>query len=143
MLRYEAGGAEVPWDTFLARFRQTLEQPSWVLDGFASPTTFEEMVRRATVLVYVERPTLVHCWWVTKRLLLSPLVKPLGWPDNSPIWSATMASYRYLRLSHRFWTPEVKERLTSYRPSKRVHVIRASRDERALLGELAPAIGNR
>ena len=137
LLRYEPGGAEAPWGTFLTRFRETLQRSSWVVDGFASPDTFEAMISRATVLVYVERPTPIHYWWVTKRFLLSPVAKPLGWPENSPMWASTKASYRYLRLADRFWTQELKDRLLSFRPAKQVHVVRSSKDERSLLDVLA------
>lgn len=136
LLRYQAGGSEVPWSVFLAQYQETLQRASWVLDGFASPDTFEATLSRANVLVYVERPTPIHYWWVTKRFLLSPVAKPLGWPDRSPMWASTMASYRYLRLSGRFWTQELKDRLLSFRPAKQVHVVRTSKDERALLSDL-------
>ena len=136
LLRYEPGGTEVPWVVFLTRFHEVLQRSSWVVDGFASPDTFEEMMARATVLVYVERPTPIHYWWVTKRFLLSPVAKPIGWPENSPMWASTMASYRYLRLADRFWTQELKNRLRSFRPAKQVHVVRSSNDERVLLDDL-------
>lgn len=141
LLRYEEGGAEVSPDTFLARYDAVLAQPQWVVDGFASPATFEATISRATVLAYVERPTPVHYWWVTKRFLLSPFAEPIGWPKGSPLWASTIASYRYLRLSPRFWTEDLKQRLLSYRPAKQVHVVRTARDERALLNGLKPMAG--
>lgn len=139
LLRYEAGGAEVPANEFAKRFGEVMNQPSWVLDGFASRTTFETTIERATVLAYVERPTPVHYWWVTKRFLLSPFAKPIGWPEGSPMWASTLSSYRFLRLSDRFWNAELKARLLSYRPAKRVHVVRSARDERVLLDDLRSA----
>lgn len=143
LLRYEAGGAEVPANEFAKRFSEVMNQPSWVLDGFASRATFETAIDRATVLAYVERPTAVHYWWVTKRFLLSPVAKPIGWPEGSPMWASTVSSYRYLRLSDRFWNAELKARLLSYRPAKRVHVIRSASDERVLLEDLRFAAGGR
>ena len=38
------------------------------------------MLRAADVLVYVKSATLIHDWWVTKRLIQSPSLKPAGWP---------------------------------------------------------------
>ena len=136
LLRYEDGGAEVPAETFMARYTQVLAQPNWVLDGFASPATFQATLERATVLVYVERPALVHYWWVTKRFILSPIRAPLGWPRRSPMVASTLASYRYLRRSPRFWTEELKERLRSHRPAKQVHFIDTGSDEKQLLDDL-------
>ena len=142
LLRYEEGGTEIPSNEFAKRYNNVLNQPTWVLDGFASPTTFEATINRATVLAYVERPTPVHYWWVTKRFLLSPFAEPIGWPEKSPMWASTLASYRYLRLSDRFWTMELKARLLSYRPAKRVHVVRSKRDERKLLQDLKSVTGS-
>lgn len=136
LLRYEDGGTEVPAETFMARYTQVLAQPNWVLDGFASPATFQATLERATVLVYVERPALVHYWWVTKRFILSPIRAPLGWPRRSPMVASTLASYRYLRRSPRFWTEELKERLRSHRPAKQVHFIGTGSDEKQLLDDL-------
>ena len=136
LLRYEDGGTEVPAETFMARYTQVLAQPNWVLDGFASPAAFQATLERATVLVYVERPALVHYWWVTKRFILSPIRAPLGWPRRSPMVASTLASYRYLRRSPRFWTEELKERLRSHRPAKQVHFIGTGSDEKQLLDDL-------
>ena len=136
LLRYEEGGVEVPAETFMAWYSEVLAQPNWVLDGFASAATFQATLERATVLVYVERPTLVHYWWVTKRFLLSPIRAPLGWPRRSPMVASTLASYRYLRRSPRFWTEELKERLRARRPAKQVHFIGTGSDEKQLLEDL-------
>ncbi len=123
-------------EVFARRFNDVLESPAWVLDGFASPATFQATLERATVLVYVERPLPLHYWWVTKRFILSPVAKPIGWPKNSPMLASTLASYRYLRLSPRFWTAQLKQRLLSLRPTKRVHVVRSAGDEKVLLEEI-------
>ncbi len=136
LIQYKSGGGEIPRDEFLARHRELLAQDAWVLDGFGTPHTFEAMLRAADVLVYVERPPLVHYWWVTKRLLKAPFSKPVGWPANSPMITSTLSSYRYLRLSPRFWTPALKQRLIAMQPEKRVVVIRRERDVESLLNEL-------
>lgn len=113
-----------------------LAQPRWVLDGFGTRETFEAALREADVLVYVERASWVHYWWVTKRLLISPRAKPLGWPEDSPMVASTLDSYRGLRLSSRLWNPEFKARLMALRPAKHVFVVRNRSDEAAVLNEL-------
>lgn len=120
-----------------------LAQPRWVLDGFGTRQTFEAMVREADVLVYVERASWVHYWWVTKRFVISPLVKPLGWPPDSPMWESTISSYRNLRSSPRFWSAEFKEHLMARRPAKHVFVVRSRSTEAEVLRELQSIIGNR
>ena len=59
------------------------------------------MLRAADVLVYVERPTLTHYWWVTKRLLKSPFVQPLSWPEGSKMLKSTLTSYRFTAIALR------------------------------------------
>jgi hypothetical protein len=49
---------------------------------------------------------------------------------------STISSYRFLRLSGRFWTPAFKARLLALRPGKRVYVIRRQSDVKSLLAEL-------
>jgi len=136
LLQFEKGGAKVPDEEFLRRHREALVQPRWVADGFGTPQAFEAMLRAADVLVYVDRPSWIHYWWVTKRFLKSPFAKPLGWPEGSPILRSTVSSYRFLMLSSRFWTPALEARLLSLRPGKRVHVIRRQSDVTVLLLDL-------
>jgi hypothetical protein len=94
------------------------------------------------VLVYVERAPLIHYWWVTKRFLKSPFIKPLGWPEGSPMLRSTISSYRFLKLSPKFWTSELKAKLLALQPRKRVWVIRRRSDEMALLNELKQLTAN-
>ena len=136
LLQYQQGGAKVSDEEFLQRHTEALAQPQWVVDGFGNPQAFEAMLRAADVLVYVERSTLTHYWWVTKRFLKSPFVKPLGWPEGSPMLRSTISSYRFLSLSDRFWTPAFKARLLALRPGKRVYVVRRQSDVKSLLAEL-------
>lgn len=136
LLQYEKGGAKVPDEEFLRRHTEALAQQSWVVDGVGTPHAFEALLRAADVLVYVERSTLTHYWWVTKRFLKSPFSKPLGWPEGSPMLQSTINSYRFLRLSGRFWTPAFETRLLALRPGKRVYVVRRQSDVTSLLVEL-------
>jgi len=136
LIQFMPGGGRVPDDVFARLHAEILAQPHWVIDGFGTLTAFQAMIEAADVLVYVERAAWVHYWWVTKRLLKSPFVKPLGWPEGSPMLRSTLSSYRFLRLSPRFWTRERTAQLLAMRPGKQVFVIRGRHDERALLNEL-------
>jgi adenylate kinase family enzyme len=138
LLQYETGDAMVRDEEFLRRHTEVLAGKRWVVDGFGTPRAFEAMLRAADVLVYVERSFLTHYWWVTKRFLKSPFVQPLGWPEGSPILRSTLSSYRYLRLSSRFWTPAFKARLLALRPGKRVYVVHRQSDVNSLLVEFVP-----
>ncbi len=57
----------------------------------------------ADTLIHVDLPLLTHCRWVTKRLVKGMFVTPEGWPEDSPIWSSTMNSYRVLWLRLSSW----------------------------------------
>jgi hypothetical protein len=48
----------------------------------------------AETLVYIDLPLFTHYRWVTKRLFQGLFVTPEGWPEDSPIWSSTLDSYR-------------------------------------------------
>lgn len=136
LLQYEKGGARVQDEEFLQRLTEALARERWVVDGCGTPQAFEAMLRAADVLVYVERSTLTHYWWVTKRFLKSSFVKPLGWPDGRPMLKSTLSSYRFLRLSDRFWNTSFKAKLLALRPGKRVYVVRRQSDVSLLLIEL-------
>jgi hypothetical protein len=83
LIKYKAGCAPVPDEVFITLHAQILAEERWVIDGFGNAQSFAATLREADVLVYVERAPLIHCWWVTKRLLLSPFTKPLGWPEGA------------------------------------------------------------
>jgi adenylate kinase family enzyme len=136
LVQYQRGGSKVPDEEFLRRHAEILAQEQWVVDGFGNPQAFAAMLHAADLLVYVERFSLIHYWWVTKRLLTSPFSKPLGWPEGSPILSSTISSYRFLRRSSEFWNAALMDKLLALRPGKRVYVVRKQSDVRALLAEL-------
>jgi adenylate kinase family enzyme len=136
LIQFKKGGARVPDDELARLHADILGRPRWVLDGFGTVQTFEAMLREASVLVYVERVAWVHYWWVTKRFLVSPFSRPLGWPEGSPMLRSTISCYQYLKLSPQFWTADFKSRLMAQRPAKRVYVIRRRSDEVALLNDL-------
>jgi adenylate kinase family enzyme len=136
LVQYRRGGGKVPEEEFLRRHAEIMAQAQWVVDGFGNPQAFAAMLHAADVLVYVERSSWIHYWWVAKRLLKSPFSRPLGWPEGSPMLSSTISSYRFLRRSHGFWNPALKARLLALRPGKRVYVVRTQSDVRALLAEL-------
>lgn len=136
LVQFEEGGDKVPDEVFSSRHSAILADPHWVVDGFGTPRSFEDLLHAAEVLVYVERAPLVHYWWVTKRFLLSPFVSPLGWPARSPMVRSTISSYRVLRRSNRFWNAEFRAKLLALRPGKRVYIIERQSDARALLDHL-------
>ncbi len=78
LVQYLPGGGQLTDAEFSARHAEIISQRAWVIDGVGTAQTFPELLRAADVLVYVQRPALLHYWWVTKRLLKSPFTPPLG-----------------------------------------------------------------
>jgi adenylate kinase family enzyme len=136
LVQFAEGGARMPDDLFLERHAEILAGEHWVVDGFGNPQAFANLLNAADVLVYIERSSIVHYWWVTKRLVKSPFSHPLGWPKGSPMIRSTVDSYRFLRLSHKFWTPAFRERLLALRESKRVFMITRQSEARAAIAEI-------
>jgi adenylate kinase family enzyme len=135
-LQFSEGGVKVPDDIFFKRHAEILTKERWVIDGFGTSQSFEALLHAADVLVYVDRAPIVHYWWVTKRLIKSPFIKPLGWPKGSPILKSTLSSYRFLRLSHKLWTPAFLHKLLTLRQTKRVYMIGSRTDANAMMREL-------
>ena len=136
LIQFAEGGTRVPDDLFLKRHAEILSGEQWVVDGFGTPQAFSNLLSAADVLVYIERRSIVLYWWVTKRLVKSPFSRPLGWPKGSPVIRSTVDSYRFLRLSHRFWTPAFREKLLALGDGKRVFVVTRQSDARAVIAEL-------
>jgi len=143
LIQFVEGGAKVPDEVFFKQHSEILARPCWVIDGFGTPRSFEDLLRAADVLVYVERATIVHYWWVTKRFILSPFSKPQGWPARSPMLRSTISSYRFLRLSYKFWTQAFRATLLALQPGKRVYLVERQSDVRAILDDLTQVGGVR
>ena len=136
LIQFVEGGAKAPDEIFFRQHSDILANPRWVIDGFGTPRSFEDLLRAADVLVYVDRAAIVHYWWVTKRFILSPFSKPLGWPARSSMLKSTISSYRFLSLSYKFWTPAFRAKLLALQPDKRVYIVERQSDVGALLNEL-------
>lgn len=125
MIQYQAGGGEVPHEEFLKAHADLLRRDEWIIDGFGSVESAWERFSRADTLVYVDLPLVTHYLWVTKRLIKGLFVTPEGWPDNSPIWSSTMQSYKVIGLCHRRLTPRYRQLVAEAAASKRVHHLKS------------------
>src|SRR5262249_22171722 len=93
-MQFAAGGAKVPHDEFLQAHAGLLRHNEWIIDGFGTIALAWERFAAADTLVYIDLPLSVHYRWVTKRLIKGLFVDPPGWPENSPLWSSSLQSYR-------------------------------------------------
>ena len=75
------------------------------------------------MLIYVELPYYVSYRLITKKLIKSLFVKPIGWPEGSSVLKGTVAGWKYLRLSPKFWTSELFEKIKSRAEGKDIYRI--------------------
>ena len=134
LIKYRAGGGEVPHAEYLALHAGLLAREQWIIDGYGCTASCWERCAAADTLVYVDLPLLTHHRWVTKRLITGLFKNPEGWPENSPIWSSTLSSYRVLWLCHRHLTPKYRQLVADASISKRVHHLKSPAAMKAFVG---------
>ena len=143
MMQFRAGGAKVPHEEFLQAHADLLHRDEWIIDGFGNVTTAWHRFAAADTLVYVDLPLWVHYSWVTKRFVKGLFADPEGWPDNSPLWSSTLSSYRVIPLCHRNLTPRYRQLVAEAAASKRVHHLRSLSQVQAFLKAVENEFSNR
>ena len=121
LIQFKAGGGKVPHEEYLAAHAELLRRDAWIIDGFGNVATAWERFAAADTLVYLDLPLVTHHWFVAKRLLKGLFVPPEGWPENSPLWSSTIDSYKVIWLCHRGLTPKYRQLVADVAASKRVH----------------------
>jgi len=137
MIEFRVGGDKVPYkvphDEYLQAHADLIRREEWIIDGFGGVASAWERFAAADTLVYVDLPLFTHYRWVTKRLIKGLFGTPEGWPENSPMWSSTISSYRVLPLCHRNLTPKYRHLVADAAASKRVHHLRSPAQIRSFL----------
>jgi adenylate kinase family enzyme len=132
-IQFRAGGGEVPHEEYLKTHTELIKRDQWIIDGYGTTASAWERFSAADTLVYVDLPLLTHYRWVTKRLVKGLFVNPEGWPENSPMWSSTMSSYRVVWRCHRWLTPKYRQLVADASSSKRVHHLKSPGEMRTFL----------
>ena len=125
LIEYQKNGKRVPPSEYAKAHEKLINSENWIIDGFGSLDSFWLRINAADTIVYIDLPYRVHYWWVTKRLIKSVFVKPEGWPDGSSVLKGTLASWKYLRLSPKFWTPELFRKLQESSTNKSLYRIKS------------------
>jgi hypothetical protein len=136
----DGGGAATP-EEYIKMHADLLRQDKWIIDGYGSVASAWERFAMADTLVYVDLPLITHHWFVTKRLIKGLSVTPEGWPENSPMWSSTMSSYKVLWLCHRRLTPKYRQLVAEMAASKRVHHLKSKAEMKAFLENIGREYG--
>jgi adenylate kinase family enzyme len=124
---------KIPHEEFLREHEDLLRRDKWIIDGYGNVASAWERFDQADTLVYVDLPLVTHHWWVTKRLIAGLFVAPDGWPENSPVWSSTISSYKVLWLCHYRLTPKYRQLVAEMEAAKRVHHLRSGAEIAAFL----------
>jgi adenylate kinase family enzyme len=124
-IQFRAGGVAVPHEEYLRIHSELVRREEWIIDGFGSVASAWERFATADTLVLVDLPLTTHYWWVTKRLIRGLFTTPKGWPDDSPVWSSSLSSYRVIGACHRHLTPKYRQLIAESASSKRVHHLRS------------------
>ena len=127
-LQYRAGGVEVPHEEYLQTHATVLAQDEWIIDGFGCITLLWERLEAADTLIHVDLPLAVHALWVTKRLIKGLFAAPQGWPQDSPVISSSISSYRVLWPCHARLTPKYRSYVSEAAQRKRVVHLRSRRE---------------
>ena len=127
LIAYQKNGEPASPEQFVNNHAELIAQDSWIIEGLGTLPSFWARIEAADTLIYVDLPYGVHYWWVIKRLLTGLFVKPEGWPDGSSVWKGTLASWKFLRLSPRFWTPELLDSIQQRLDGKALYRIRSVR----------------
>ena len=123
LIEYKKNGERVSPEEYSKKHADLIGADSWIIEGLGTLESFWLRIDAADTLIYVDLPYSVHYWWVTKRLLKSFFVKPEGWPEGSSVLKGTLASWKYLRLSPKFWTPDLFEKIQSRGKGKDIYRI--------------------
>jgi len=136
MIKFKAGGEALPHIEYLNAHADLIRRDEWIIDGFGCVTSAWERFSAADTLIYVDLPLLIHYRWVTKRLVKGFFASPRGWPENSPLWSSTLSSYRVIPRCHRYLTPRYRQLVVHAAASKRVHHLRSPVEIQAFLAAI-------
>ena len=129
----EKDGGKITDETYQAIYADLLQRDEWIIDGYGTLASTWQRLDAADTLVYIDLPVLTHYRWVTKRLLKGLFRNPQGWPENSPLWSSTLDSYRVVWRCHRHLTPKYRQIVADVAASKRVHHLKSSAEMAAFL----------
>ncbi|SFS13812.1 hypothetical protein [Yoonia litorea] len=127
LMEYHQNGELVDRDVFYQKHAELIASDKWVIEGLGTMRSFWDRIDAADTLVYVDLPYRIHYWWVIKRFLKAPFVKPLGWPEGSSVLKGTLAGFKYLKLSRAFWTPDLLEKIKVRAKGKTLHHITSLR----------------
>ena len=123
LIEYKNNGERIPLEEYTKKHNELISADHWIIDGLGPLDSFWQRIDAADTVIYIDLPYLVHYWWVIKRLVTSGFVKPEGWPEGSSVFQGTITSLKFLRLSPKFWTPELFNKIKQRAAEKKFYKI--------------------
>ena len=123
LIEYQKNGEKIPAEEYKKAHEKLINSESWIIEGLGTLDTFWARIDAADTLIYIDLPYRVHYWWATKRYLTSLFIKPEGWPEGCSVLKGTLASWKYLRLSPKFWTAEFFDNIQQRANNKKIYRI--------------------
>lgn len=111
LIEYQPDGERITRNEFLAAHKRILSNERWIIEGLGVLQAFWERIDAADTIIYIDLPYRIHYWWVIKRFILSAIKQPEGWPKGSSVLKGTINGFKYLRLSRKFWTPDLLQQI--------------------------------
>jgi len=124
-LVYEKSGALVEREVFDAKHDEILAGDRWIVEGFGPIESFYKRLEAADTLIYIDLSYAASYYFVTKRLLKGLCVRPEGWPEGSSVFKGSLQSYKFLKLSPKFWNQAFLERLEQGATGKKLYRIQS------------------
>lgn len=128
LIVYKQNGERTSSQEYSKKHTELINTDNWIIEGLGTIESFWLRIEAADTLIYIDLPYYIHYWWVTKRLLKSFFVSPEGWPEGSSVFKGTLESWRYLRLSPKFWTPDLFEKIKSHGKDKNIYRINSVKE---------------
>jgi adenylate kinase family enzyme len=143
LIQFKVGGDPVPHDEYLKVHADILRRDAWIIDGYGDTPSAWQRFAAADTLIYLDLPMFTQWRWVTKRFLKGLFVNPEGWPENSPLGSSTLNSYRVLGLCERDLAPKYRQLVIDAAATKQVHHLKSPRQIRSFLAAIAESANNK
>lgn len=133
------GGVRAPHEEYLRAHAELLATNEWIIDGYGCSRSIWERLDAADTLIHIDLPLAVHALGVTKRLVKGFFAAPEGWPENSPLISSSINSYKVLWPCHTRLTPRYRSYVAQAAQSKQVFHLRSRHDVKRFLEAIKQA----
>jgi adenylate kinase family enzyme len=136
LIEYKSTGNKVNSEEYNDAHNKLINKESWIIEGLGSLDSFWLRVDKSDTLIFIDLPYWQHYWFTTKRLVKSPFIKPEGWPEGSSVIKGTLQSWKYLKLSRKFWNNDFLIKIKNRAVGKNIFHIKSKSDLNSFIKNL-------